>query len=222
MRMIRSLFSRGGILAAGLLWCSGLLATPTMAASVTYNFTGDVTGVDSLVSSKFNNSMTMSGSMTVDNVDQFPGSGAAGIYAVQSFTVSIGGYTATLGPSADSSTIVFNAPTGDGFFSLIEQINGENVNFLGPRNFTMGLFGPSTIWDSDALPTSVPSLSSFASVNEFRLGFGPVGVNAGVSGVLTSLTAVPLPAAVILFGAGLISLVGLGAGGLRNLHGSKV
>lgn len=226
MRMIKPGFRRRGLLAAGLLLCSGLLATPTMAASVIYNFSGNVTGVDSLVSSQFNNSMTMSGTMTVDMVDQDPGSDSTGIYAVQSFKVNIGGYEARFdGSSLDNNAIVLDIPVaGDGFFSVMDQINGENVNFLGVRNFTMGLFGPSTIWDSDTLPgstMSVPSVSSFASINEFRLAFGPVGVQAGVSGVLTSLTAVPLPAAVILFGAGLISLVGLGAGGLRNLRGSR-
>ena len=40
-------------------------------------------------------------------------------------------------------------------------------------------------------------------------------------GSISALTAVPLPAAVLLFGAGLISLVGLGAGGLRNLRGPR-
>lgn len=40
-------------------------------------------------------------------------------------------------------------------------------------------------------------------------------------GVLSSLPAVPLLAAVLLFGASLISLVGLGAKGLRNLRGTK-
>ncbi|MDH4344368.1 MAG: hypothetical protein OEV71_14845, partial [Nitrospira sp.] len=80
--------------------------------------------------------------------------------------------------------------------------------------------GPSNLLVSDALPMSAPSLSSLA-FNEFRLAFGPDGVAGGVSGVVTSLTAVPLPAAVLLFSAGLISLVGLGAGGLRNLHGAK-
>jgi heme A synthase len=41
-----------------------------------------------------------------------------------------------------------------------------------------------------------------------------------VSGVLTALTAVPLPAAVILFGAGLVALVGLGAGSWRQKKNS--
>jgi hypothetical protein len=72
---------------------------------------------------------------------------------------------------------------------------------------------------------SPPSVSSFDDpfdeLNDFRLVFGPDSVAGGVSGVVTSLTAVPLPAAVLLFGAGLIALVGLGAGGLRNLHGAK-
>ena len=42
-----------------------------------------------------------------------------------------------------------------------------------------------------------------------------------VQGALNSLRAVPLPAGVLLFGAGLISMVGFGAGGLRNLPGSQ-
>jgi len=68
-----------------------------------------------------------------------------------------------------------------------------------------------------SLPTTPPSLSSFAK-NQWRLDFGG-GVGNYVVG---SLAHVPLPAAVILFGAGLISLVGLGAGGLRNLRWPQV
>jgi hypothetical protein len=193
-----------------------------MASLITYNFTGNVTGVDQLVSSQFNNSMAMSGSMTLGKVNQAPGSSPLlGVYGVQSFTVTIGGYTATLGPSAVESALIFNTPVNDGLFVAVEQINGANVNFLGPRFFAMSLFGPDTLFGSDALPMSVPSVSSFTTLNDFRLAFGPAGVPGVVSGVVTSLTAVPLPAAVLLFGAGLISLVGLGAGGLRNLRGAK-
>lgn len=221
MLMLKQLLWRRFILPAGLLLCSGLVATPAMAASITYNFTGDVKGVDPLVSSQFNNSMTMSGSMTVDKVDQDPGSSYLGVYGVQSLTVTIGGYTATLGPSAAESALIFNTPTADGLFVAMEQINGDNVNFLGPRFFAMSLFGPDTLFGSDALPMPAPSVSSFTALNDFRLAFGPAGVPGVVSGVVTSLTAVPLPAGVVLFGIGLISLVGLGAGGVRNLRGAQ-
>jgi hypothetical protein len=198
-----------------------------MAASITYNFTGDVTQVGPLVSPQFNNSMTMKGSMTVDMVDQELGNSSYGFYEVQRFDVTIGGYTATLRPSSAGSIEIFNdAPTvtgslTDGLFAAMEQINGNNVNLLGPRFFAISLFGPDTLFGSDALLMSPPSVSSFNEFNDFRLVFGPDSVAGGVSGVVTSLTAVPLPAAVLLFGAGLISLAGLGAGGLRNLHGAK-
>jgi hypothetical protein len=36
------------------------------------------------------------------------------------------------------------------------------------------------------------------------------------------LIATPLPASAVLFAVGLIALVGLGAGGLRNLRGPRV
>jgi len=232
MQMINPWFRSGGILAAGLLLCSGLVATPAMAASITYIFTGDVTQVESLVSPQFNTSMKMKASMTVDvdTVDQDPDD-SSGTYGVQSFTVTIGDYKATLGPSrAGSIQFLNNSPDLkglDGVAALMEELNGANENFngnfFGPRLFGIGLVGPSDLWGSVALPMSAPSLESFDSLifKEFRLAFGPEGVAGGVSGDVTSLTVVPLPAAVLLFGAGLIALVGLGAGGLRNLHGAK-
>ena len=99
---------------------------------------------------------------------------------------------------------------------LIQICTESGRNF--PKLFDIRLLdGTATAFNSQ-YPTTVPSLSSFASTNLWRLVFTPGG--GVVQGKLTSftLTAVPLPAAVILFGAGLISLVGLGAGGLRNLR----
>ena len=66
-----------------------------------------------------------------------------------------------------------------------------------------------------------PSLSGIFPLTStrWRLVFeSATGNMVRVQGALNSLKAVPLPAAVILFGAGLISLIGLGAGGLRNLR----
>ena len=93
------------------------------------------------------------------------------------------------------------------------------VNFLAPRLFDFQLRGPASLFGSDALPTTVPSIGSFNDFNRWRLVFGP-GNGIVVRGDLTALTAVPLPAAVILFGAGLVALVGLGAGSWRRKSNS--
>ncbi|MEK7761345.1 MAG: hypothetical protein AAB433_07175, partial [Nitrospirota bacterium] len=74
-----------------------------------------------------------------------------------------------------------------------------------------------TAFTSEALATTPPSLSAFAT-KSFRLVFEDAAAQASVQvrGTVTSLTAVPLPAAVILFGAGLVALAGLGAGSRRQ------
>jgi hypothetical protein len=69
-----------------------------------------------------------------------------------------------------------------------------------------------------------PNLSAvLSSASRWRLIFENDidGESARIQGTIAHLTAVPLPTAVLLFGAGLISLVGLGAGGLRNLRGTQ-
>ncbi len=59
-------------------------------------------------------------------------------------------------------------------------------------------------------PTAPPTLGAFTFSPSFRLVFDN-GVPKDVTGGLGTLTAVPLPPAVILFGAGLVALIGLGA-----------
>ena len=72
--------------------------------------------------------------------------------------------------------------------------------------------------------TTLQDPPSFGSLTEarWRLFFeGVHGTPFASVGSITSLTAVPLPPAVLLFGAGLIALVGLGVRGLRNLRASQ-
>jgi len=86
----------------------------------------------------------------------------------------------------------------------------------------MELTDPSGgVFSNDHLPTTPPSLSSFAT-NSWRILFeDPSTHQARLIGTITTLTAaVPLPAAVILFGAGLVALVGLGAGSWRQKKNS--
>ncbi len=219
--------SRSFALLAGLVMIGGVAVAPAMAATITYNFTGNVTDVGSLLSSpavpfpSFTTSSTMSGTMTVNTADGTAGN-LNGSYNIQSLSVTIGGYTASVGPTG---TVNIRNGSGSGLAADRFEVSapqsgnltGDPINFLLPRLFTINLRGPSSIFGSDALPSSIPSISSFTNAKQFRLQFGPTnGANARVQGEMTSLTTVPLPTGVVLFGVGLVALIGFGAGGLRN------
>lgn len=217
MNHMRELFLKLGFTASMLLWAS-IAVTPATAAIIQYSFTGTVDKVNSQLSSTFNTSQLMSGLVTVNTSDT-NGLTTIGNYAITPFSLNIGGYTATMGTSGQVE-IRNGLPGLDGFNATVNAPNGLNVNFLGPSIFEIQLRGPASIFSNDALPTTPPSVSAFSNFNQWRLVFGP-GLGRAVSGIVTNLAVVPLPTAVILFGAGLISLVGLGAGGLRNLRGPQ-
>lgn len=213
-------------LIVGLLVGGGFVTAPVMAATITYNFQGTVNHVGNQLSpppppfSTSGPSSAMSGSITVNTADSNV-NGNNGTYAIQSLQVTIGGYTATMSSSGQVSIRDGSGggSSADRFLVSVTPLTGNNVNFLAPRLFDMNLRGPSGIFSNDGLPNSVPSVASFTGANEFRLQFGPNnGRPSAVIGSLTSLTAVPLPAAVVLFGVGLVALIGLGAGGLRNIR----
>lgn len=213
------------ILIIGLFMFGSVAVDSVMAAIVTYNFTGTVTNVGGNVSSgPFTAgppASTMTGTMTVNTLDG-NGNPNLGSYQIQSLTITIGGYKASVGPTGTVN--IQNGIPGNDRFEVSTpaqpgNLSGPIVNSLAPRLFTINLRGPSSVLTSDALPTTVPSISSFTTANRFRLQFGPTsGVASSVRGVVDTLTAVPLPAGVILFGVGLVALIGLGAGGLRNLR----
>ncbi len=220
MRMINPWFRRGGILAAVAV-CSLLVPlTAAHAALVTYSFTGNFDG-DPL-------GMTpITGSFQFDNGT----SGSGGVYnsAVTGMSLTIGSgsgsYTSVLAPGENAVTISQNINLGGGLvgdrWALVTAATGPQVGDFTPFRFDLrfdgeggGLFTNTNLQDP-------PSLST-VSAARWRLMFeDSLGDPVALRGSITSLTAVPLPAAVILFGAGLISLVGLGAGGLRNLRGSR-
>jgi hypothetical protein len=120
---------------------------------------------------------------------------------IQGFNVNIGGYTATM---ATSGTVTIKDVTGghDQFLLRVNQPNGLSV-------------GPHTVFSNNALTSTPPSLSAFTDLNNWRLTFVPDSGRA-LFGTLVSFTAAPLPAAVVLSGAGLVALAGLGAGEWRQ------
>jgi hypothetical protein len=195
-----------------------LLASPlsARAASVTFQFSGLVTDVFGSVftpggtgSNGFSTGLPLSGSYTFNSSTPDSGGGANnGRYnnAVQNLSVTVGGYTATFTPGS-SFIQVINRPSGDSYEVRADGLLGNAVNGRIPTSFRFELTDPSgSVFSNDSLPTTPPSLSSFAS-SQWRLIFEATGRR--VQGALSSV--VPLPAAVWLFGAGLIALVGLGS-----------
>lgn len=217
-RTVRTMIGLG----AGLL-CAMLMAPDRgQAASISFNFTGSVGEVwggvitpNGFGADGFTTALPVSGGITINPLarDSNSTSTIIGRYnAIQDFSLSVGTYVATYAPLTSFVRITNNAP---GFGSDIYELNitalsGSPVNGFSPSQFTLKLTDPTgSAFSSDALPAGAPSLSSFAR-SEFRLLFGSASTR--VQGALQSL--VPLPAAVWLFGAGLIALVGLGSRGL--------
>ncbi|NOT24325.1 MAG: hypothetical protein HOP22_16605 [Nitrospiraceae bacterium] len=234
MHHIRSSFLALAV-TASLLFGAGISVTPASAATITYNFTGNVTQVQNQLNPPFTvqvlNLTAMKGSIVVDTADQFtsgPQSARFGEYRITNFSVDVEGKTFTLAPllpGVFGVEIQNGLPGQDEFNATVIAPNGPNIpgpDFFVPSVFDIKLHAPGSqvpaVFTSDALPTTVPSISSFTTKNEWRLEFGPGG--KAVSGVITAMTAVPLPASIILFGVGLVALIGLGAGNWRKQNSS--
>lgn len=223
MRMIKQWFGQGFVLPAIALCSLVFPLSSAQAALVTYSFTGGVSNISgALLSPSMNLTSPVSGSFQFDNAT----GGSGGVYpAVTGFTVTIGGYTSSFTPGANAVTISQNIGLGSGLigdrWGMVSAATGLQVNGFAPSSFDLrldreggGLFANTNLQN----PPGLDALTA----TRWRLVFEDSDGNlVNVRGALTSLTAVPLPAAVLLFGAGLISLVGLGAGGLRNLRGAK-
>jgi hypothetical protein len=213
--MKRSIVRIGlGVVMGGLLW-GGLPANQAVAAfyPVTFNFTGTVN--QNLGTVPLSGSFTFNPDPAV-NPDSNP-SPDTGKYnnAITALSVHVGTFfTGVLGtPSPGNNFIkIVNTPSLDAF-NVRAPLSGNP----GEHNFfTIKLKDTSgTVFSNDHLPTTAPSLSSFTK-DSYRVVFEDANGKVKISGSLLTLTSVPLPTSVILFGAGLIALVGLGAGSWRQ------
>ena len=207
-RLGRSL--RGLGITVGLLLCASIATPPASAALITFNFTGDVTQVQNLADPPFSVSTgTMSGFFTAESLP------SDGSYVVTNFSVTVQGQNYTNAGPFSGVQITNGTPGQDRFDLTVPTLTGPSIDAdpgpgtVPPADFLMELstLGGTSVWDFNALPTTMPSISSFDHKTEWRLNFTP----GFVRGDITSLTAVPLPTAVLLFGAGLVALIGLGA-----------
>ena len=220
MNTIKRLQTPAGFVA--ILWVmflGSLSITPASAAPVTFNFAGTVTSVgSSLGASPFGSGpILLSGSYTFTPPTPNTGTGspiATYNNTISNLTFQLGTYSNTPGTITPNSIIVANNFLGGDAYLVASRFSGPAVNGRNPLAFEIDLLGNSNAFANNSLPTTPPSLSSFTT-QTFRILFTGGG-HTLVLGTLTSLTAVPLPTAILLFGAGLVALVGLGAGSWRQ------
>ena len=217
MRTIKQLSLKGLFLPAIALCSLLVVAGPSEAAPVTFSFNGAVSEVTGVLFPTIGTG-SMKGDVTFDSAAT-PIAPGTGVYlnSITGLNLNIGSYHASYTPGLLNGIVIMNSPPlgGADNVTAFSTMTGAAINGTLPSSFFVSLTDPSgNVFSNLDLATTPPSLRSFAS-NQWRLVFGNGNM---VVGSLSSLTAVPLPAAVILFGAGLISLVGLGAGGLRNLR----
>ena len=207
---------------------SGLVVSGTAGADpIQFSFSGIVTVPPHASLSPpfgpFAINQLMSGFFTVNSpldatTDNNPSANIASYGdRITTLSVTIGSSNPYIFGASNNNIRIRNFPTfDDADLDVNTLTSGDPVGVLTATGFHISLVDGTALAFNSQYPTTVPSLSSFMTTNEWRLAFTPGGRE--VQGMLTSLTVVPLPAAVLLFGAGLISLVGLGAGGLRNLR----
>jgi len=224
MQQIRPGFLTLALSASLLLWAS-IAVTPATASQVTFQFTGRVTdvGIGTPTAYSIGNGSVLNGSYLMDpqdpNIMQTVIPADHAIYdaaGVKNLTFTLGDLVATppsQGYTKAGSVIVSSSSSAGG------QSYITSTSFDSPEvgSLEIGYFGGSGyITDNLDLPTTPPSINSFTTTR-FRLYFNNQPGTPFVEGHLT-MAPVPLPPAIILFGVGLVALVGLGAGNWRQTN----
>ena len=230
MNHIRPGILKLAVTASMLLWAS-IAVTSATAAPITFHFGGSVL---------FNNGspippQSLTGSYTYESeTPDSNGASTIGRYnhditnilsptGITGLTVNIGSYHATLGTSGSNFIQIQQATILDNVdrYVMRAPLTGPLVGEFSPLNFRIEfIHAPGTFGSAD-LPATLGTLFSSSISSNFRVVFeNDDSATTTLSGSLNSVS-MPLPPAVILFGAGLVALVGLGAGSWR-LKGNNV
>ena len=216
MHGVHSGFLKLAVTASVLLWAS-IAVTPAKAELVTFNFSGPLlTGVPALLTVlSLPANPTLVGSLTYES-SSVGGSGN-GTYSPVITAVNLnlgsGAYTTgtltpQIGLTPNSIKIESTLQSGVDLYTMTAPIsNGPNVGGFFPSYFELKFVNAPGVFSNN----NVPTIGGFSSTPSFRLNFLQLGGSSEVNGSINTLAAVPLPPAVILFGAGLVALIGLGA-----------
>ena len=214
MRHIHAGFLKLAVTAGMLLWTS-MAVTPAMAAPLTFNFTGVIGGDSPLVTAlSFPQPLSATYTIDFDSSSGTTGNNVGGYDgAIKNLTINIGStYTAQLTPGINFIDIQqFPNPGGYDDFSMRAHISGAGV----PG--TTGMFTPSYFYIDFIRPPGIfgnastqPNIGGIVGSANFRVVFDK-GLGTNEIHGTGNTSPVPLPPAMILFGAGLAALIGLGA-----------
>ena len=233
MNHIRPGFLKMTFAASMLLWAS-IVVTPATAGPVLFHFQGAVdNNVPGSLSSRFANGQSLSGNFTFDTVDSIGNTIADSnsninigkyIGAIKGLNLNFnsGGYVAQLGTGGSNFIQIEDGVLNDNFV-VRAPINATNpgviVNGFSPDFIRIEFAHGPGAFANDSL--SRPTLGTFLNTGTFRFHFEDGDGGTAVLGGGVTILNTPLPPAVILFGAGLVALVGLGAGSWR-LKGNSV
>ena len=205
------------------------------AALVTFKFTGVVDTADAALSPTIARNTPFTGTYgfesTARNWEVEPG---VGVYPVSQFSLEISGKHYSFDPlgggfNGSAYHLINRAVTWSedgtfytlgphGFYAIyVNAFVGDPINGMTPAEggFGIELPGGRSIFSegSDLLTPpllTAPSLGSFLK-SRVSLAFDhPIGGRVSAAGHLTSLTTVPLPGALLLFGSSLLGLAGIG------------
>ena len=209
------------VIVTGIVVLFIITSSPTYATEVRFAFVGVVVQPSPLdlpapVGTPFSGTY----SIEATTPDLAPSDIRNGTYALRSLSFTILGNTySALGQALDQSgnQVLIDMPSSlDDLYSVgtnANDLSGPLINGLQPGPFFMGITGPHLFTD-DSLPLTPPSLGNLTSNRVFFSFFDPSIDSGGqVQGRLTSLTLapVPLPGTLLLFGSGLIGLIGIKA-----------
>ncbi len=186
--------------------------TPIAQASlVTFRFDGElIDPLPSQLNPPLSPGTSFSGTYSFESTtpDQNPDP-SFGSYVISHYSITLLGRTYSYPLTGDVGTI--SVGQGNSFYqvsTLPQILSGPKINGLVLES--SGIFGGG-LFTSDALPLTPPSLSGFLfpSPRVDMIFYGPTN-SVEILGTLSSLTMVPLPGALLLFGSGLLGLTGLG------------
>jgi hypothetical protein len=190
-----------------------LISTSPYASIIIYDFTGTVTDAGEIAGVSASLDDTIIGEFAYDTStsDSNPGDTTSGEYlhpaitpplkiTLPSGSITFDSFTSVFVTVATDISIAAGAPD--------PTVSGNNLD----HDITFSLKSTSTALATDALPTNI-DLNDFDSAtgafSSFSLDNGPAGDPIFYSIDALSVRAVPIPAAVWLFGSGLLGLVGI-------------